>query len=607
MNSDTVDDNKILNEEAHGIRGLRRLTPFLRPYIRQLLGALIALVIAAGSVLAIGQAIRRVVDNGFVGGTGFVDQYFIALFGIVVVLAAATFGRYYFVTWLGERVIADLRSQIYSHILKLGPSFFEQRQTGEVLSRLTADTTLIQSVIGATASVALRNILMFFGGSILLLITSPKLTGIVFVMIPIVVLPIVIFGRRVRRLSRDSQDRVAAISKHAGESLGAIQVIQAFCQEKRDAKRFRYNTESAFKIAVKRTVARSWLTALVMLLVFGAVDGVVWVGANDVISGEMTAGQLTAFVFYAIVVAGAFGSLSEVYGDLQRAAGASERLIELLDEKPDVVISKTPIPIPTKGSGKLVFEDISFCYPSRPDDPALENFGVTIEGGSTVALVGPSGAGKSTVFQLLLRFFDPQYGAILLDNADIKMVDLMRLREQIGIVHQEPVIFAASVSENIRFGNPNASADEIREAAAAANAIEFIEKLPSGFDTWLGERGVRLSGGQRQRIAIARTILKAPSILLLDEATSALDSESERMVQIALDTLVSDRTTIVIAHRLATVLKADSIIVLDDGNIVDTGRHDELLGRGGVYARLAELQFDNDKLFGKRGKISSAL
>ncbi|HZD24777.1 MAG TPA: ATP-binding cassette domain-containing protein, partial [Alphaproteobacteria bacterium] len=449
------------------------------------------------------------------------------------------------------------------------------------------------SVVGASVSIAMRNLLLFLGGSVLLVISSPKLTGLVFLMIPLVVLPIVLFGRKVRRLSRDSQDRVADVSSYAGESLGAIQVVQAFGHEAHDRSRFRAIVEQAFDTAVRRTRARAWLTALVMLLVFGAVDVVVWIGAKDVITGSMSGGELAAFVFYAIVVAGALGSLSEVYGELQRAAGAAERLVELLHAEPHIRVPAEPLAMPAAGDGSVRFEGIGFHYPSRPGVSALQGFDLAVAPGETVALVGPSGAGKTTAFQLLLRFYDPQAGRILIDGVEIAGADPRAVRARLGLVPQEPVIFAASVAENIRYGRPEASDDEVRAAAEAANALGFIEELPDGFRSWLGERGVRLSGGQRQRLAIARAILRDPEILLLDEATSALDAESERLVQAALERLMAGRTTLVIAHRLATVQKADRIVVLDRGRIVESGSHAELVGRDGLYARLAALQFDS--------------
>lgn len=579
-------------EERKSVAGLRRILPYLAPYKWSAVAAGIALIISAGSVLAIGQAIRRVIDHGFGQDQILIDQYFLALLGIVCVLAAATFARYYLVTWLGERIIADIRGAVYSHVIGLSPAFFETMRTGEVLSRLTADTTLIQTVVGSTASIALRNILMFMGGSVLLVISSAKLTGLVFALLPVVILPILIFGRKVRRLSRDSQDRIADISSYAEESLSAIQVVQAFCHEAIDRLKFGKVTDEAFAVAVRRTRARAWLTALVMLLIFGAIDLVVWIGAKDVIAGEMSGGQLAAFVFYAILVAGAVGALAEVYGELQRAAGAAERLMELLAVQPSVEVADPTTPLPSLGSCAISFRDVTFEYPSRPDLPALKNFDLEVAPGETVALVGPSGAGKTTVFQLLLRFYDPQAGTVSLDGVDLRQADPAEARGRISLVPQDPVIFAANTRENILYSRPDASEADLRAAAEAAHAADFIDALPEKYDSFLGQKGVRLSGGQRQRLSIARAILANPPVLLLDEATSSLDAESERAVQDALESLMADRTTIVIAHRLATVLKADRIVVMENGTVVEMGRHDELVEQNGLYARLAALQFN---------------
>ena len=579
-------------EKSTSVASLRRILPFIAPYKWIVAAAGVALVVSASSVLAIGQAIRRVIDHGFGQEQGLIDQYFLALLGVVCILAAATFARYFLVTWLGERIIADIRKAVYSHVIGLSPAFFETTRTGEVLSRLTADTTLIQTVVGSTASIALRNILMFVGGTVLLVISSPKLTGLVFALLPVVILPILVFGRKVRRLSRDSQDRIADITNYAEESLGAIQVVQAFCHEFLDRLRFGKITDDAFAVAILRTRARAWLTALVMLLIFGAIDAVVWIGANDVISGTMSGGQLAAFVFYAIIVAGALGALAEVYGELQRAAGATERLVELLSVNSSIIVANPPEPLPSLGSCAISFKEVTFEYPSRPDLPALKRFNLEVASGETVALVGPSGAGKTTVFQLLLRFYDPQEGAVLLDEINLRHADPTEVRSKISLVPQDPVIFAANARENILYGRPDASEEQIAAAADAAKASDFIESLPDKYLSFLGQKGILLSGGQRQRLSIARAILADPPVLLLDEATSSLDAESERAVQEALEGLMADRTTIVIAHRLATVLKADRIVVMEHGTVVEMGRHEDLVKQNGLYARFAALQFN---------------
>ncbi|MFB3149954.1 MAG: ABC transporter transmembrane domain-containing protein [Alphaproteobacteria bacterium] len=586
-------------QRAGNLDQLVHLYRFVRPYWPAVAGALVALSVAAGTVLVMGLGLRRLVDEGFASGdTALLDGALRALLVVIVVLAGATYARFYLVSWLGERVVGDIRQAVFGHVIGLSPGFFELTRTGEVLSRITTDTTLLQVLVGSTAPIALRNLLLLIGGVVMLAVTSAKLMAFVVLVVPLVVAPIVLIGRWVRRLSRTSQDRVADVGAHVEESLNAVRTIQAFCHEAIDRARFDERVEAAFTVAVRRVRVRAALTALVIVLVFGAVGTILWIGGHDVMEGSISAGELSAFVFYAVVVAGAAGAISEVVGELQRAAGASERLIDLLATKSDITAPARPVALPSPALGEVRFDDVTFHYPSRPDAPALVDFTLEIEPGEKVALVGPSGAGKTTVMQVLLRFYDPSSGRIMLDGVDLRDADPAEVRARMGLVPQDPVIFAANGWENIRYGRPEADDEEVRAAAEAAAAAEFLDQLPDGFDSYLGEKGVRLSGGQRQRIAIARAILRDPAVLLLDEATSALDAESERLVQGAIERLMADRTTIVIAHRLATVLKVGRIVVMDRGRIVASGSHEQLTEEGGLYARLAALQFDVDAISG---------
>jgi ATP-binding cassette subfamily B protein len=582
--------------KGKSLQPLRALAPFLRPYRKVLLAGIVALLLASGAMLALPAALKGLVDKGMtVGSADTINSYFFAFLGVAVLFGVFAALRFYIVTWLGERVVADLRSAVYARVIRMDPTFFEVTRTGEVLSRLTTDTTLVQSISGVGLSIALRSSINLVGSLALLAFTNLKLLLLIVVAIPVVLVPVIALGRKLRGLSRSSQDRIADTSGLAGETLNAIQTVQAFTLEALHSARYRDAVEDSFDVAVQRTRVRAWLTALATMLVFGAITAVLWVGAHQVLSGQMTSGELVQFLVLAVYAGIAAASLSEMWSEVQRAAGAMERLVELQQAEPAIVAPPAPLALPplAGAGGRIEFDAVTFRYPSRPDQNALDDFTLAIEPGETVAFVGPSGAGKSTTFQLLLRFYDPASGIVRIDGVDIARADPEQVRHRIGLVPQETMLFGATARENIRYGRPDASDAEVEAAAVAAAADDFIRELPEGYETFLGERGTRLSGGQRQRIAIARAILKNPPILLLDEATSSLDAESERLVQGALERLMASRTTVIIAHRLATVLKADRIIVIEAGRIIATGTHEELLQASPLYARLAALQFSD--------------
>ena len=580
---------------ARSLRPLRALIPFISKYPGRVLAAFLALLAATAATLAMPIAVRFMIDNGFsTEDASSIDRYFLAMLVVAIVLGLASAMRFYFVSWIGERVTADLRAAVYNHITTLSPAFFEVTRTGEVLSRLTADTTLIKTVVGSSASIALRNLFMFVGSAIMLVYTSASLAGLAALTLPAVIVPVIVFGRMVRRLARASQDRIADTASHATETISAMQTVQSFTHENEDRRVFSNAVEGSFDTAKLRILARAGMTAIAIVLIFAGVTGILWLGAQSVLDGTMSGGTLGQFILYAVLCATSIGALSEVWGEVQLAAGATERLAEILDVEPVIQPPANPKLLPQPARGEIAFDGVTFHYPTRPEISALSGFSLAVAPGETVALVGASGAGKSTVFQLLSRFYDPQNGCITIDGVALPEMTPQTVRGALAVVPQETVVFAKTVMDNIRFGRPEASEAAVIAAAKAAQADEFISRLPQGYATELGERGVTLSGGQRQRIAIARAILRDAPVLLLDEATSALDAESETLVQTALGNLMEGRTTLVIAHRLATILKADRIIVMEGGQVTAQGKHHELLAQGGLYARLADLQFGRE-------------
>jgi ATP-binding cassette subfamily B protein len=592
IGDELTDAVQAAEKKSRSLKPLGRLAPYILRYRGMVAGALVALVVAAVTSLALPLAVRRMIDNGFTMADGsFINSYFAMLTVMAVLLAAASALRYYFVITLGERIVSDLRRDVFAHVTRLSPSFFDINQSGEIVSRLTADTTQIKSAVGATASVALRNLILCLGAMGMMIVTSPKLASLVLGAIPLIVFPLVAFGRSVRKRSRAAQDTLAQASAFANEAITATRTVQAFNGEDAAVSRYGAAVEAAYRAARSATRSRALLTGIAITLVFGSVVAVLWFGAHSVLTGTLSAGTLGQFLLYSVIAAGSLGALSEVWGELSQAAGAAERLTELLDEVSPIAAPERPETLPVPALGRVEFSNVHFAYPSRPGKSALRGLSFSVKPGETIAIVGPSGAGKSTVFSLLLRFYDPQQGSLAIDGVDARDATPTDLRERMAIVPQDVTIFAASIHDNIAFGRPGATREEVRAAAIAAQADEFIAKLDRGYDTEVGERGITLSGGQRQRIAIARAILKNAPILLLDEATSALDAESETLVQKALDGLMMGRTTLVIAHRLATVLKADRILVMDEGRVVEEGTHQSLIRHGGIYAKLAKLQF----------------
>jgi ATP-binding cassette, subfamily B, bacterial len=591
--SQNKQDNGRAKAGLKPLRPLARMLPYLARHKANVFAALMFLAAAAGTTLLLPLAVRQMIDHGFsAADRDYINSYFLMLLGLAVVLALASAGRYYFVVTIGEQVVADIRRDLFAHMTRLSPGFYDQEKSGDLISRLTADTTQIKSIFGATASMVLRNLILGIGAVIMMIATSPRLSSLVVIVIPLIVLPLVMFGRDVRRRSRVSQDRLAEATAYASEAVSSIRTLQAFANERLVSNRFAKAVDEAYQAARASIKSRAVLTAFAIFMVFGSVVAVLWFGAHGVMDNTITPGTLSQFLLYSVFAASALATLSEAWSEISQAAGASERIAEILDEKPAIEAPANPMPLPIKPVGSLAFENVTFAYPSRPGTSAVHGWSFAVKPGETVAIVGPSGAGKTTLYSLLLRFYDPQEGRILVDGVDIKTADPEQVRRRLALVSQDVTIFAASAKENIAFGEPEATDNEIKSAAVTASADAFIERLDRGYETELGERGVTLSGGQRQRIAIARAVLKDAPILLLDEATSALDAESETAVQAALERVMAGRTTLVIAHRLATVLKADRILVIDQGRIVEEGTHRSLVRKGGVYARLAKLQFD---------------